>query len=141
MLSKLCGHAGRTCFDNVFFHLTHALEHPLSGMRPSVIHRHRLVILLPAGIKEVYPACSVGPEEILYPIGKISMMGEAYKIIKECVEKMGVKETLKDLDFKKEDIGRLTELTLKTSSLYQLLALSPIDITKQLIGNIYDKFI
>lgn len=126
-----------TCFDNGFLHLTHALEHPLSGMRPSVIHGHGLAILLPTVIEKIYPTCSEVLKEILSPIGDASNIEKAFNIVKKFIEDMGIYETLKDLGFVEEDVKKLVELTLNTPSLDSLLALSPVEVTSQLITDIY----
>ena len=45
---------GGVCFDNGLLHYTHALEHPLSAMKPDFSHGLGLAILLPAVIKNIY---------------------------------------------------------------------------------------
>ena len=42
------------CFDNGLLHYTHALEHPLSAMKPDFSHGLGLAILLPAVIKNIF---------------------------------------------------------------------------------------
>ena len=49
---------GGVCFDNGLLHYTHALEHPLSAMKPDFSHGLGLAILLPAVIKNIYSSKS-----------------------------------------------------------------------------------
>ncbi len=125
------------CFDNGFLHLTHALEHPLSGMKPEVIHGHGLAILLPAVIKEIYPACEEVLKEILEPIGGANSIDQACNNVRRFLKNMEVSETLKDIGFIEKDVTRLVELTLNTPSLDALLALSPVNVTSEVITKIY----
>lgn len=126
-----------TCFDNGFLHLPHALEHPLSGMKPNVIHGHGLAILLPAVIERIYPACAEVLAEILSPIGEAENLEQTMDIVKSFIARMGVHETLSDLGFEEKNVDRLVELAINTPSLDKLLALSPIEVTKEVLKEIY----
>lgn len=126
-----------TCFDNGFLHLPHALEHPLSGMKPQVIHGHGLAILLPTVIEKIYPACAEVLAEILSPIGEAKSLGQTMDIVRSFIERMGVHETLSDLGFVEQDVDRLVELVINTPSLEMLLSLSPIEVKKELLKEIY----
>ena len=55
-------------FDNGLLHFTHALEHPLSGVKSDVTHGHGLALLLPAVVKQIYPASGKVLADILEPI-------------------------------------------------------------------------
>ena len=57
-----------TAFDNGLLHFTHALEHPLSGIKPELAHGLGLSMILPAIIEECYPACSATLGTILRPL-------------------------------------------------------------------------
>ena len=47
---------GGIAFDNGMLHLTHALEHPLSGVKPELTHGLGLAMILPAVVEVSYPA-------------------------------------------------------------------------------------
>ncbi len=47
---------GGIAFDNGMLHLTHALEHPLSGVKPQLTHGLGLAMILPAVVEVSYPA-------------------------------------------------------------------------------------
>lgn len=125
------------CFDNGFLHLTHALEHPLSGMKPDVIHGQGLAILLPAVIEAIYPACSEVLDEILEPFGECEKIQGAVDRVKQFMNNLKVNETLISLGFIEENIEQLVALTLNTPSLDALLELAPIEVNEQLIREIY----
>ncbi|MTI68956.1 MAG: iron-containing alcohol dehydrogenase [Firmicutes bacterium] len=133
---------GGICFDNGMVHLTHALEHPLSAMKPNLAHGLGLAVILPSIAKYTYKARPEVLADVLSPIIP-ELKGykeEAVKVslgIKKWLHDLGVKETLSDLGFKDEDIKRLVELTFKTPSLDLLLNCSPIKSTEDLITAIY----
>ncbi len=56
------------CFDNGLLHFTHALEHPLSGVKPELAHGSGLGIILPGIVKEIYPARAAVLADVLAPI-------------------------------------------------------------------------
>ena len=45
---------GGVCFDNGLLHYTHALEHPLSGVKHELSHGLGLAILLPAVVRNIF---------------------------------------------------------------------------------------
>ncbi|MGI9861919.1 iron-containing alcohol dehydrogenase [Moorella naiadis] len=55
-------------FDNGMLHFTHALEHPLSAVKPDLAHGLGLAVLLPAVIKQIYPAVPEVLASILAPV-------------------------------------------------------------------------
>lgn len=57
-------------FDNGLLHFTHALEHPLSAVQPNLTHGLGLAVLLPAVIKEIYPARPGVLAHILEPLAR-----------------------------------------------------------------------
>ena len=59
---------GGVCFDNGLLHYTHALEHPLSAVKPDLSHGLGLAILLPAVIKTIYKDKAATLADILAPI-------------------------------------------------------------------------
>ncbi|RKD21986.1 Alcohol dehydrogenase, class IV [Caminicella sporogenes DSM 14501] len=130
------------CFDNGMLHLTHALEHPLSAIKPDLAHGLGLAILLPSVIRNIYPAKPEILADVLSPIvpglkGKGEEAEEAAKGVRDWLKSVGVSETLSDIGFKEEDIDRLVELTFETPSLDLLLNCSPVPATKELVEKIY----
>lgn len=130
------------CFDNGLLHFTHALEHPLSAVKPDLSHGLGLGILLPAVIKEIYPSVSEVLADILSPIvcGLEGNPGEAEiaaKGIERWLYSIGITEKLTDLGFKESDVEKLTKLAFETPSLDLLLSMAPIDADKKVVSNIF----
>ncbi|AVQ47383.1 iron-containing alcohol dehydrogenase [Clostridium botulinum] len=130
------------CFDNGLLHFTHALEHPLSAVKPDLSHGLGLGILLPAVIKEIYPSVSEVLADILSPIvcGVEGNPGEAEiaaKGIERWLYSIGITEKLTDLGFKESDVEKLTKLAFETPSLDLLLSMAPIDADKKVVSNIF----
>ncbi len=126
------------CFDNGLLHYTHALEHPLSAMKPDFSHGLGLAILLPAVIKNIYQAKSEILNYILEPVAKnISSPESAANGIYEWLKSVGVPNKLKDEGFKLEDVEKLTELAFTTPSLDGLLGIAPTKATRDSVAMIY----
>lgn len=129
-------------FDNGLLHYTHALEHPLSGVKPELTHGLGLSILLPAVVLECYPARPKAFAELLEPLvpGLEGEPGEA-KAAAKGVEKwlfsVGVTQKLTDEGFTEADIERLTNLALETPSLGLLLSMAPVESNRERIATIY----
>lgn len=131
-----------TAFDNGMLHFTHALEHPLSGVKPELSHGLGLSMLLPAIIEECYPACADTLASILRPImpdlkGEPDEAHKAAKGVEEWLAQMGVPEKLEDEGFTEDDIDRLCELAEETPSLGLLLSLAPVPADRERIARIY----
>lgn len=131
-----------TAFDNGMLHFTHALEHPLSGVKPELSHGLGLSMLLPAIIEECYPACAATLASILRPLmpdlkGTPEEAHKAAKGMEEWLADMGVPEKLEDEGFTEDDIDRLCELAEETPSLGLLLSLAPVPATRERIARIY----
>jgi len=133
---------GGTSFDNGLLHFTHALEHPLSAIRPDLSHGLGLSMILPAVIKEIYASQAEILAEIYAPIvpGLKGTPDEANTIaigIEKWLFGLGVTEKLSDLNFTDADVERLLTLTRETPSLDGLLGIAPIEATDEVIRNIY----
>lgn len=133
---------GGIAFDNGLLHFTHALEHPLSGVKSDVIHGHGLALLLPAVVKQIYHSRGKVLADIFSPIvpgltGAIDEVEKAANGIRSWLERSNVPSGLKSLGFMESDIAKLTELALTTPSLGLLLSLAPIDSEKTVIETIY----
>ena len=129
-------------FDNGLLHFTHALEHPLSALKPDLAHGLGLAMLLPAVVKAIYPAMPEVLAEIYEPIvpGLEGIPGEAEKIaggIEKWLFGLGITEKLEDAGFTENDIPKLVELALTTPSLDLLLSQAPIKATSETIEKIY----
>lgn len=133
---------GGVCFDNGLLHYTHALEHPLSAVKPELSHGLGLAILLPAVIKCIYDERPNVLADILKPIAPMLKgdKGEA-EVAGNSVERwlfeVGVTQKLEDEGFSEADIPKLVELTFKTPSLGLLLSMAPNEATKERVESIY----
>ncbi|MCC8180233.1 MAG: iron-containing alcohol dehydrogenase, partial [Planctomycetes bacterium] len=129
-------------FDNGLLHLTHALEHPLSGVRPELSHGSGLGIILPGIVKEIYPAKSKVLADVLAPIvpglkGEAGEADAAGKGVRAWMTAMGVPENLRAEGFAPEDVKKLVHLAFNTPSLGGLLGLSPVKATEEVVTRIY----
>ena len=129
---------GGVCFDNGLLHYTHALEHPLSAMKPDFSHGLGLAILLPAVIKNIYSAKAETLQYILEPIVKDTI--DAQKTaegVYEWLKTVDVPNKLKDEGFSEADVKKLIELAFTTPSLDGLLGIAPTKATKEAVSAIY----
>jgi len=131
-----------TAFDNGLLHFTHALEHPLSGIKPEVTHGLGLAVLLPAVVEAVYPARSEVLADVLAPIvpgltGDAKDAKKAADGVRKWLHSVGITETLKDLGFTKDDIPKLVNLTFETPGLTGLLGCAPVDSGREAVEKIY----
>lgn len=131
---------GGVCFDNGLLHYTHALEHPLSALKPDFSHGLGLAILLPAVIKNIYNAKADTLAYILEPIVSGLGEGDAEKAangVYEWLKSVDVPNKLKDEGFTEADIDTLTDLAFTTPSLDGLLGIAPTEATKEAVATIY----
>ncbi len=131
-----------TSFDNGLLHFTHALEHPLSAVKPELAHGLGLSMLLPAVVKEIYPASGEVLAEIFEPIlpgfkGTADEADKAYTEIRKWLNEIGVTSSLKDEGFDESMVERLVNLAFETPSLDGLLAIAPVKATREAVRNIY----
>ncbi len=131
-----------TSFDNGLLHFTHALEHPLSAVRPDLAHGLGLAMLLPAVVKEIYPASGEVLAEIFEPIlpglrGTVDEADKAFAGIRKWLNDIGIKSQLKDEGFDESVVEKLVNLAFETPSLDGLLAIAPVKATKESVRNIY----
>lgn len=129
---------GGVCFDNGLLHYTHALEHPLSAIKPDLSHGLGLAMLLPAVVKEIYNDKAETLAYILEPVaGKITNANEAEAKVYEWLKSVGVANKLKDEGFKESDVDKLVNLAKTTPSLDGLLSLAPNEANSERITAIY----
>lgn len=129
---------GGICFDNGLLHYTHALEHPLSAVKPELSHGLGLAILLPAVVKCIYEDRKATLDYILEPItGKIENPEDASNKIYAWLQSVGVENKLSDEGFSADDIDKLVNLAKTTPSLDGLLSITPNESTESRIAEIY----
>lgn len=129
-------------FDNGLLHYTHALEHPLSGMKPELTHGLGLAILLPAVVLECYPARPKVFAELFASIvpglkGEPDEAKAAAVGVEKWLKSVGVPQKLTDVGFSEKDVEPLCKLALETPSLGGLLACAPVPSSPERIKRIY----
>lgn len=129
-------------FDNGLLHYTHALEHPLSALKPDFSHGLGLAILLPAVIRNIYAAKSETLAYILEPIvaglkADASDTEKAAAGVYEWLKSVDVPNKLTDEGFTEADVKTLTDLAFTTPSLDGLLGIAPTKATKETVETIY----
>lgn len=134
---------GGVSFDNGLLHYTHALEHPLSAVKPDLAHGLGLAILLPAVIKTIYKDRAATLADILAPIvpgltGDPSEADKASEGVYAWLKSVDVPEKLEDMGFKAEDVDKLTDLAFNTPSLDGLINIGPSGNSREVVRNIYE---
>lgn len=129
-------------FDNGLLHYTHALEHPLSAVKPELAHGLGLAMIVPAVVNKIYSARAEVLAQILKPIvpGLKGKPEEAYAAaagLEQWLRDMGVSHKLADEGYHESDIKKLTELAQNTPSLGGLLSIAPVAATPEIIAEIY----
>ena len=129
-------------FDNGLLHYTHALEHPLSALKPDFSHGLGLAILLPAVIRNIYGSKSETLAYILEPIvaglkADASDTEKAAAGVYEWLKSVDVPNKLTDEGFTEADVKTLTDLAFTTPSLDGLLGIAPTKATKEAVETIY----
>lgn len=129
-------------FDNGLLHYTHALEHPLSGVKPDLTHGLGLAMIVPAVVEVCYPAVPEVMADILAPLvphlkGTPDEAHKAAQGLETWLNSVGVTEKLADEGFGEGDIARLVELAENTPSLGLMLSVAPVPSTPERIGAIY----
>ncbi|MCL2842601.1 MAG: iron-containing alcohol dehydrogenase [Oscillospiraceae bacterium] len=131
-----------TSFDNGLLHFTHALEHPLSGVKTDLSHGLGLAVLLPAIVKSIYPARSAILADLLVPIvpGLTDSPADAQKAadgVRAWLASVGVGETMSDLGFTKADVPKLVQLAFDTPGLAGLMGVAPVPYDEKVVEAIY----
>lgn len=130
-------------FDNGLLHYTHALEHPLSALKPELAHGLGLAMIVPEVLETIYPSRAQVLAEILQPLvpGLKGNSNEAHACavgMEKWLASVGVPQKLADEGFGANDIARLTELAQTTPSLAGLLAIAPVASSPEIIARIYE---
>ena len=134
---------GGVCFDNGLLHYTHALEHPLSAVKPDLSHGLGLAILLPAVVKTIYKDRAATLADILAPIvpdltGNPDEAQKAADGVYEWLKSVDVPEKLTDMGFSSNDVDRLTDLAFSTPSLDGLINIGPSGNSREVVIKIYE---
>ena len=129
-------------FDNGLLHYTHALEHPLSAIKPDLSHGLGLAILLPAVVKTIYKDKAATLADILAPIvpgltGDATEAGKAADGVYAWLKSVDVPEKLTDMGFSTEDVDKLTKLAFTTPSLDGLINIGPSGNSREVVRKIY----
>lgn len=135
---------GGVSFDNGLLHYTHALEHPLSAVKPELAHGLGLAILLPAVVKAIYKDKSATLADILAPIvpdlkGTPDEAQKAADGVYEWLKSVDVGQKLADEGFSESDVEKLTDLAFTTPSLDGLINIGPSGNSKELVRAIYQE--
>lgn len=135
---------GGVSFDNGLLHYTHALEHPLSAVKPELAHGLGLAILLPAVVKSIYPKKPATLADILAPIvpGLTGNPSEAQKAgdgVYAWLKSVDVPEKLTDMGFGANDVDMLTDLAFNTPSLDGLINIGPCGNSREVVRKIYEE--
>ncbi len=135
---------GGVCFDNGLLHYTHALEHPLSAVKPDLSHGLGLAILLPAVVKTIYKDRAATLATILAPIvpnltGNPDEAQKAADGVYEWLKSVDVPEKLTDMGFSAADVARLTDLAFTTPSLDGLINIGPSGNSREVVRKIYEE--
>ena len=128
------------CFDNGLLHYTHALEHPLSAVKPDLSHGLGLAMLLPAVIKAMYNDKKDVLNYILAPMITDFDNPTPIKVaqdVQKWLASVDEKEKLEDIGFTADDVDKLVDLTFETPSLAGLLSIAPSGNSKEIVKQIY----
>ena len=133
---------GGVSFDNGLLHYTHALEHPLSAVKPDLSHGLGLAILLPAVIKTIYKDKPSTLADILAPIvpnlsGNPDEAQKAADGVYNWLKSVDVPEKLTDIGFSEADVEKLTDLAFTTPSLDGLINIGPSGNSREIVREIY----
>lgn len=134
---------GGVSFDNGLLHYTHALEHPLSAVKPDLSHGFGLAILLPSVIKTIYRDKAATLADILAPIvpdlkGEASEAEKAANGVYAWLKSVDVPEKLTDIGFAETDVDKLTDLVFTTPSLAGLIDIGPSGNSREVVRAIYE---
>jgi alcohol dehydrogenase class IV len=133
---------GGISFDIGLLHITHSLEHTLSALKPDVAHGSGLIAILPAVVKQIYPALPEVLADLYRPIipdlrGSPDEAYHAAKKLEEWIFSMGATEKLSDMGFAEEDLDELVKVTGESPMSRILLPLAPIAVDEKTTREIF----
>ena len=131
-----------TSFDNGLLHFTHAMEHPLCGIKTDLAHGLGLAVLLPAVVKATYPAAGPILADVLSDMvpGLTGCPDEASTAgagVRAWLDSIGITEKLGDIGFTEADVPKLVKLTFETPGLSGLLGCAPVESGEAAVEKIY----
>ncbi len=126
--------------DNSRAHLAHALEHPISAIKPEVPHGLGLAILLPKVISLAYKVYSSELAEALKPIapnlkGRADEADIVEQSLRKWIGSLGIPTLLGEIGISKDDVKNLSEIAFRTME--YLLKMLPLEVTKEEVEKIY----
>ncbi|MEB3206560.1 MAG: iron-containing alcohol dehydrogenase [Vampirovibrionales bacterium] len=135
--------------DNSAVHVTHALEHPLSGLQPTLPHALGLAMLLPAVLEACYDDASDTYAMLLEPLLRQHAGDECSKRSLTALEvatrverwlfSIGMSEKLISMGFFEEQIPHLVDLVHETPTLLPLVSLAPGKLQRSDLVAIYQR--
>jgi len=128
-------------FDLSFLHITHSMEHAMSAINEKVTHGDGLGILLPAMLKEIYPAVPELLADICAPIvpGLDGVPGEVDYFVEQLSNwliSVGQPTSMAGY-FSSDDVPALVKMTMDSSLSKILLGLAPIPVDEKVIERIF----
>ncbi len=133
-------------FDNTALHYAHALEHPLSAVKPELAHGLGLAMLLPAVLEASFAGNPARNLELLEPIPGMSALKadpadapKAAKALENWIFSLGVTQKLEQEGFFAQDIEKLCTLTMETPALAIMLKIAPTPASPEIMAGIYAK--
>jgi len=129
-------------FDNGLLHFTHALEHPLSAVKPDLAHGLGLAMILPAVLKEIYAAKPKTLADLYAPVvpglkGEPEEADKLAKGVEDWLFSLGIDRKLADEGYTEADIDKLVRLAQTTPSLGLLLSMAPVKADETVIRRIF----
>ncbi len=130
-------------FDLGLLHLAHALEHAMSALNADVSHGEGLGLLLPAVLREVYPAVPEVLADLLAPIvpglcGRPCEAGDVADKVGAWLSGMGLTAGMTAY-FTGADVPALTRMALKSSLGKTLLPLAPVRVDAGVVERIFQR--
>jgi alcohol dehydrogenase len=122
-------------------HLVHALEHVMSAINPDITHGQGLGILLPAVLREIYPATPEILADLLHPIapdltGTPGETDTAVTRVRQWLDSLGQPATMAAY-FTGADVPALTRMTVKSTQAKNLLPHAPIRVDGTVVERIF----
>ncbi len=128
-------------FDPGLLHIAHALEHAMSALNADVTHGEGLGILLPAMIREIYPAVPEVLATVLAPIapGLQGIPGEADTAVERLTRWFAFigQPTTMIPYFTGADVPALVRMVMKSPQSKTLLPLAPIRMDSGVVERIF----
>ncbi|MDR3565123.1 MAG: iron-containing alcohol dehydrogenase [Negativicutes bacterium] len=130
--------------ENGSIHITHAMEHPMSALKPDLSHGLGLSTIFPAVLRKVYASKAPLIASIMAPIipglkGTEDETEAAVAGLKKWHASVGITETLGDIGFKREDIPRLVDLIYDTPTLEDGVKLCPTPCDRAALTAIFEE--